>query len=48
MKKYLLICVTYHTDEALHAFVESVHRAAERVKGQMQVDLEVATNASGY
>ena len=44
MKKYLLICVTYHTDEALHAFVESVHRAAERVKGQMQVDIEVADN----
>ena len=44
MKKYLLICVTYHTDEALHAFVESVHRAAERVKGQMQVDIVVADN----
>lgn len=44
MKKYLLICVTYHTDEALHAFVESVLRAAERVKGQMQVDIEVADN----
>lgn len=44
MKKYLLICVTYHSDEALHHFVESVHRAAERVKGQMQVDIEIADN----
>ena len=44
MKKYLLICVTYHSDEALRQFVESVHRAAERVKGQMQVDIEIADN----
>ena len=44
MKKYLLICVTYHSDEALHIFVESVHRAAERVKGQLQVDIEIADN----
>lgn len=44
MKKYLLICVTYHSDEALHTFVESVHRAAERVKDEMQVDIEVADN----
>ena len=44
MKKYLLICVTYHSDEALHAFVESVHRASERVKETMQVDIEIADN----
>lgn len=44
MKKYLLICVTYHSDEALRQFVESVHRAAERVKGRMQVDIEIADN----
>lgn len=44
MKKYLLICVTYHSDEALHAFVESIHRAAERVKGNLQVDIKIADN----
>lgn len=44
MKNYLLICVTYHSDEALRQFVESVHRAAERVKGQLQVDIEIADN----
>ena len=44
MKKYLLICVTYHSDEALHAFVESIHRAAERVKGNLQVDIEIVDN----
>lgn len=45
MKKYLLICVTYHSDEALHVFVESVHRAAERVKGKIQIDIEIADNS---
>lgn len=44
MKKILLIAVTYHSDEALHTFVESVHRAAERVKNEMQVDIEAADN----
>ena len=44
MKKILLICVTYHSDKELHAFVESVRRAAERVKRKMQVDIEVADN----
>ena len=44
MKKILLICVTYHSDEALHMFVESVHRAAHRVEGRMQVDIEIADN----
>jgi len=44
MKKYLLICVTYHSDEALHTYVESVRRAAERVKESMQVDIEIADN----
>ena len=44
MKKLLLIPVTYHSDEALHAFVESVHRAAKRVEGEMQVDIEIADN----
>ena len=44
MKKILLICVTYHSDSELHAFKESVRRAAERVKGSLQVDIEVADN----
>ena len=44
MKKMLLICVTYRSDKELHNFVESVHRAAERVKGKLQVDIEVADN----
>lgn len=44
MKKYLLICVTYHSDNELHAFVESVRHAAERVKGKIQVDVEIADN----
>lgn len=44
MKKYLLICVTYHSDKELRTFLESVHRAAEQVKGKMQVDIEVADN----
>ena len=44
MKKYLLIAVTYHSDEALQTFMESVRCAAERVKGQLQVDIEVADN----
>lgn len=46
MKKYLLICVTYHSDEALHTFVESVHRAAEQVKGKLKVDIEIADNGN--
>ena len=46
MKSYLLICVTYHSDEELHLFVESALRAAERVKGKMQVDIEVADNGN--
>ncbi|MBR6830023.1 MAG: hypothetical protein IKM83_05370 [Paludibacteraceae bacterium] len=44
MKKILIICVTFHSDKELHAFVESVRRAAERVEGQIQVDIEVADN----
>ena len=44
MKKYLLICVTYHSDKELQAFLESVRCAAERVKDQMVVDIEVADN----
>ena len=44
MRKYLLIAVTYHSDEALQTFMESVRCAAERVKGQLQVDIEVADN----
>lgn len=44
MKKYLLICVTYHSDKELHVFLESVRRAAEQVKGQLQVDIEIADN----
>jgi len=51
MKKILLICVTYHSDNELHAFVESARRAAERVQGRMQVDIEIADsgqNNKGY
>ena len=44
MKKILIICVTFHSDKELQAFLESVHRAAERVKGQMMVDIQVADN----
>ena len=44
MKKILLICVNYHSDNELHAFMESVHRAAEQVNGSLQVDIEVADN----
>lgn len=44
MKKYLLIAVTYHSDEALQTFLKSVHRAAERVKERIQVDIEIADN----
>jgi hypothetical protein len=46
MKNYLLICVTYHSDEALRQFVESVNRAAERVKDEMQVDIKIADNGA--
>ena len=46
MKKYLLIAVTYHSDIELHNFVESVHRAAERVKTALQVDIEIADNGA--
>ena len=44
MKKILLIAVTYHSDEALHSYMESVRYAAERVKERMQVDIEIADN----
>lgn len=44
MKKYLLICVTYHSDKELQTFLESVHCAEEKVKGKIQVDIEVADN----
>lgn len=44
MKKILIICVTYHSDKELQAFMESVHRAAERVEGKMEVNLQVADN----
>ena len=44
MKKILIICVTFHSNKELQAFLESVHRAAERVKGQMMVDIQVADN----
>lgn len=46
MKKYLLIAVTYHSDDALHSFLESVHRAAERVKDKMLIDIRVADNGT--
>lgn len=45
MKKFLLICVNYKSDEALQLFLESVHRAAKNVKGLMQVDVKVADNS---
>lgn len=41
MRKYLLICVTYHSDKELQAFLESVRCAAEHVKGQMVIDIHV-------
>ena len=44
MKKFLLICVTYHSDKELQVFMESVQRAQKRVNGIMQVDIEVADN----
>ena len=44
MKKILLICVTYHSDKELQTFLESVHRAAARAKGIMQIDIEVVNN----
>ena len=46
MKKVLFIAVTYHSDAELRSFTESVRRAAERVKGAMQVDVEVADNGA--
>ncbi len=46
MKKILVIAVTYHSDAELRSFTESVRRAAERVKGAMQVDMEVADNGA--
>ena len=45
MKKFLLICVNYKSDEALRLFLESVHRAAECVKDLIQVDVKVADNS---
>ncbi len=44
MTKILLIAVTYHSDKELQAFTESIRHAAERVKGKMEVDIEVADN----
>lgn len=44
MIKYLLICVTYHSDKELQVFLESVRCAAKRVTGQMVVDIQVADN----
>ena len=44
MKKILVICVTYRSDNELHAFVESVHCAAQQAKEQVQVDIEIADN----
>ena len=45
MKKFLLMCVNFKSDEALKNFLESVHRAAEQVKGKLQVDIKVADNS---
>jgi len=44
MKKILLICVTYHSDEALRGFKESTLRAAKSVEGRMIVDVAVVDN----
>ena len=46
MKKYLLICVTYHSNKELQAFLESVRYAAKVVEGQMTVDIKVADNSA--
>ena len=44
MKKYLLICVTYHSDKELQIFLESVDRAARFVNGKMVVDIQIVDN----
>ncbi|MBO7502641.1 MAG: hypothetical protein J6T32_05415 [Paludibacteraceae bacterium] len=44
MKKILVIAVTYHSNKELQAFLESVRRAAEKVKNLIQVDVEVVDN----
>ena len=46
MKKYLLICVTYHSDKELQAFLESVRCATERVKGKLEIDIEIVDNGA--
>lgn len=45
MKNILLICVNYKSDDVLQVFLKSVQYAAERVKGALQVDIEVADNS---
>ena len=45
MKSYLLICVTYKSDEALQTFLSSVSEAASRVKDTLRVDVEVVDNS---
>lgn len=45
MKKYLLICVNYKSNEALQQFVESVHCAAKAVENLMTVDIKIAENS---
>lgn len=45
MKTFLLICVNYKSYEFLQVFLESVARAAEKVKGRLKVDIEVADNS---
>lgn len=45
MKKYLLICVNYKSNEALQQFVESVQHAAKAVEGLMTVDIKIADNS---
>ena len=46
MKKYLLICVNYKSNDVLQVFMESIRRAAEKVNGRMSVDIAVADNSN--
>ena len=45
MKKILLICVNYKSDDMLQKFVESIHRAETAVKEHLQIDIQVADNS---
>ena len=46
MKYVLILCVTYHSDEELQGYVQSVDAAASLVAGECKVDVFVADNAA--